>query len=77
MGIKDEYHQQGILVCRDELTENKQLSHIDDSSNDTPASLHKLRNLSFQNAPTCDKCNYLLRGFVHQGQVCQGENTEQ
>lgn len=38
----------------------------------TPASHHNLRNYSFHDLHCCDKCGHYLRGFIQQGQFCQG-----
>ncbi|XP_064099652.1 phosphatidylinositol 3-kinase regulatory subunit alpha-like isoform X3 [Macrobrachium nipponense] len=83
MGIKDEFHQKAIMVCIAQLqNECGDGLCIGDSSSttttaigggecNTPASHHNLRNQSFHELHSCDKCGLYLRGFVHQGQFCQ------
>ncbi|XP_068231102.1 phosphatidylinositol 3-kinase regulatory subunit alpha isoform X3 [Palaemon carinicauda] len=83
MGIKDEFHQKAIMVCIAQLqNECGDGPCIGDSSSttttaigggdcNTPASHHNLRNQSFHDLHSCDKCGLYLRGFVHQGQFCQ------
>lgn len=82
MGIKDEFHQKSILVCIDQLqngchesicTSEKLASGVGGVECTTPASHHNLRNHSFHYLQRCDKCGLHLRGFVHQGQLCQGK----
>ena len=82
MGIKDEFHQKSILVCIDHLQNgyhegmcpgDKLASGVGGVECTTPASYHNLRNHSFHDLHRCDKCGLYLRGFIHQGQFCQGK----
>ncbi|KAA0199686.1 hypothetical protein HAZT_HAZT006640 [Hyalella azteca] len=76
MGIKDEFHQQSILVCISQIQNDGMLGGGDPTSlvgedYKTPASHHSLRPHSFSKLYTCDKCGHFLRGFFHQGQYCK------
>ncbi|KAF2360313.1 Protein kinase C-like phorbol ester/diacylglycerol-binding domain [Trinorchestia longiramus] len=76
MGIKDEFHQQSILVCISQLQNDGMLGGGDPTSLvggdcNTPASHHSLRPHSFSKLHSCDKCGHYLRGFFHQGQYCK------
>lgn len=83
MGIKDEFHQKAILVCIDQLQnecsdglcigDSGTPSAVGGGDCNTPASHHNLRNHSFHDLHRCDKCGRFLRGFIHQGQFCQGK----
>lgn len=82
MGIKDEFHLQSILVCISQLKSmchegvfpgEKLSSGVGGVECTTPASHHNLRNHSFHDLHRCDKCGLHLRGFIHQGQFCQGK----
>lgn len=76
MGIKDEFHQQSILVCINQLQGEGLLGGRDTDPSlmeafTTPSSFHNLVPQSFNTLHKCDKCKQYLRGFVHQGQYCK------
>jgi len=80
MGIKDTFHQQAILVCVEELcSQAKAGNGAQDEpvseGNTVPASSHQLRQYSFSELQRCGQCKKYLRGFQHQGLVCQGKSA--
>ncbi|KAB7506722.1 Phosphatidylinositol 3-kinase regulatory subunit alpha [Armadillidium nasatum] len=77
MGIKDEFHQQAILLCINEL-HNKgataQLAENLSKSEYSEVHNHKLVERSFSTLKVCDKCGGYLRGLYHQGKICENCN---
>ncbi|XP_076318839.1 phosphatidylinositol 3-kinase regulatory subunit alpha-like isoform X2 [Tachypleus tridentatus] len=81
MGIKDEFHQNAILVCVDELCRTKEelgsaeearhFANVICNGSDETQVPHQLIQESFSTLLQCQKCHAYLRGIVHQGLMCQ------
>lgn len=78
MGIKDEFHQKAILSCISDLIKpSEEIANGDQYSDYMPSRYtHNLVQHSFSTLERCEKCNKYLRGLLHQGFICQGNNYQ-
>lgn len=82
MGIRDEFHQNSILSCIDELKTGLPvydlkppalLAKTDSGVITATASkkIHEMIQFSFSELKKCEQCQKYLRGIVHQGMLCK------